>query len=317
MAGYQRKALELLTFTLLLIPLVLAAEPSATYTIRISENGDTTAFVVLEGEGTVLLPLPNDVIDPEIRGGIYITSPEGVEVSVGDSGKAIIAYQSSVQTIKEEGVWQFQGQAKEGSQVTVVLPLEVKIVQAEPRAVIKRDDFVKISWDSVPSEGVTVSYIFQGGQSLIDDEASDQRNIVLSTIGIIFAAIVFVGAGLRAYLRRKRRSAQRGLGQKASPGEAEESGRPLDTTADSDKPNITEGQMNIIRAANENEAKVLTLLLKHNGHLKRNVLEKESGISKSSLASALKNLEKKNIVGIDRSFHVHYITLSPWFRKLE
>ena len=140
--------------------------------------------------------------------------------------------------------------------------------------------------------------------------------IVVAIIAIL-AAIVFVGAGLRAYLRRKRRSAQRGLGQKASPGEAEESGRPLDTTADSDKPNITEGQMNIIRAANENEAKVLTLLLKHNGHLKRNVLEKESGISKSSLASALKNLEKKNIVGIDRSFHVHYITLSPWFRKLE
>src|SRR3989338_3613373 len=66
--------------------------------------------------------------------------------------------------------------------------------------------------------------------------------------------------------------------------------------------NITEAQMNILRAANHNEGVVLRVILKHNGQVKRNMLEKETKLPKSSLASSLHNLEKKNIIEIDRTF---------------
>ena len=46
-------------------------------------------------------------------------------------------------------------------------------------------------------------------------------------------------------------------------------------------------------------------------------LEKEDQLAKSSLASALENLEKKNLVKVERTFHVHYITLSSWFKELK
>jgi len=50
--------------------------------------------------------------------------------------------------------------------------------------------------------------------------------------------------------------------------------------------------------------------------MKRNKLERESKISKSSLANSLNNLEKKNILEIDKTYVVHTVKISDWFNKL-
>ena len=80
---------------------------------------------------------------------------------------------------------------------------------------------------------------------------------------------------------------------------------------------MSDGQLNVIRAASSGEATVLRIMLKHHGHIKRNALERESELSKSSLASVLKNLERKKLLEIDRTFFVHHVSLSDWFRNLD
>ena len=50
--------------------------------------------------------------------------------------------------------------------------------------------------------------------------------------------------------------------------------------------------------------------------MKRNKLEKLIGLSKSSLAATLHQLERRKIVDIDKSGKVHYVQLSEWFKNL-
>lgn len=52
------------------------------------------------------------------------------------------------------------------------------------------------------------------------------------------------------------------------------------------------------------------------GEMKRNRFESESRISKSSLENLLNNLEKKNIIGIDKTYVVHTVKISDWFKRL-
>jgi uncharacterized membrane protein len=73
---------------------------------------------------------------------------------------------------------------------------------------------------------------------------------------------------------------------------------------------------NIMRTLTDNEKKIVELMIESEGHMKRSKLEKKSGISKSSLAAALKNLEKKNIVELDKTYKTHRIKLTEWFDEL-
>lgn len=73
---------------------------------------------------------------------------------------------------------------------------------------------------------------------------------------------------------------------------------------------------NVIKTLPKIERRILDELIASKGNIKRNYLEKKTKISKSSLANALNNLEKKGIVEIDKSFTVHTVKFSEWFRKL-
>ncbi len=81
-------------------------------------------------------------------------------------------------------------------------------------------------------------------------------------------------------------------------------------------PAAKSAKQNIIRTLPHNERKIINILIENNGEIKRNVLERLSRISKSSLANSLNNLEKKNIIEIDKTFVVHYVRLSQWFRGI-
>ena len=65
-----------------------------------------------------------------------------------------------------------------------------------------------------------------------------------------------------------------------------------------------------------NELKIVNILMDTPEGVKRNELEKESMMPKSSLASVLFSLEKRNIVVVDKSSAVHFVELSEWFKSL-
>ncbi len=206
-----------------------------------------------------------------------------------------MTFTSSRYTRKQEGVWHFETFIPAADSVTIFLPQAVHVVQSLPRAAFSKDDRWMLGWENL-SANISVSYV-----SVAQAEAA-RRALTLqvpvperSTWPWILLALALIAG----YYWRRRQKPAKAAAEKAH------------------LPNVTEGQMNVIRAANPNEAVVLKLVLKHNGHVKRNLLERESGLSKSSLASSLKNLEKKNIAIVDRTFFVHYVALSQWFKDLK
>jgi len=82
------------------------------------------------------------------------------------------------------------------------------------------------------------------------------------------------------------------------------------------KPKELSAQQNIVKTLPHNERRIINILLEHGGEIKRNLLERTSKISKSSLANSLNNLEKKNIIEIDKTFVVHTVRLSEWFKGI-
>jgi uncharacterized membrane protein len=79
---------------------------------------------------------------------------------------------------------------------------------------------------------------------------------------------------------------------------------------------LSEEKQNVLKALTGNEIKVVTLLLENRGGMKRNDLERKSGVPKSSLASTLHNLEQRNIVRVNKEYTVHYVELTEWFKSL-
>lgn len=71
-----------------------------------------------------------------------------------------------------------------------------------------------------------------------------------------------------------------------------------------------------MKTLTDNEHKVADILLESGGGMKRNHLERNVEISKSSLAGALSNLEMRNVLKVDKSKPVHYVELTPWFKSL-
>jgi uncharacterized membrane protein len=128
------------------------------------------------------------------------------------------------------------------------------------------------------AKSITVNYFYTTPQSF---SISQNMDIFIYILLIIVATII--GIVMIRYLRK-----------------------PKDITA----------KENIIKTLPHNERKILRLMLTVGGEMKRNKLERESKISKSSLANSLNNLEKKNILEIDKTYVVHTVKISDWFNKL-
>jgi len=264
--------------------LLLAIPVSAvSYDFEVLENGQTKAVIIVDGG--VEVSVPSDVSNPEIEGGSYSVLPTGMAV-VPDGGNAILSYLSSFHTKKQGGIWYFDAEIKEAESVSLLLPANVQIVQAEPRASIAKNSGVELSWKNV-NQDIKVSYVVP--LSVVDQEVVPQSSpnwMIVIILGLLLVIAVLIYRKIPA----------------KDPPQI--------------KVDITDGQMHVIRAANDNEALVLKVMIKYNGQIKRNKLEKETQLSKSSLASSLKNLEHKRIVDIDRTFHTHFLTLSDWFKEL-
>ncbi len=75
------------------------------------------------------------------------------------------------------------------------------------------------------------------------------------------------------------------------------------------------GKANLLKTLSDNERKVMGLIMPSNG-LKRNELERKTGLAKSSLASTLSQLEKKKLITVRKETNVHFVEPSDWFKGL-
>lgn len=196
-----------------------------------------------------------------------------------------VTYTSTYHTRKQKGIWYFDAAIPFADSVTLTLPQSVHIVQSSPRAMLVKEDMWKLTWENI-SANITVSYV---STTPIAETTARPVSVPLAPV-LLLASIALI-----LYALQKQDSSD---------------------ASSTHSPSISEGQLNIIRAANPNEALIIKTLLKHNGHIKRNMLERETELGKSSLASSLKNLERKNILTVDRSFFVHYISITSWFKGI-
>jgi len=268
--------------------ILIAAYPAAgavSYSFQVAENGETSVEIKLTEPAHI--KLPKDVTQPEIEGGSTKVLDNGLTY-IDTTDTAAITYMSSYYTKKEQGVWHFEATIPKANDITLTLPQAVHVVQSQPRATFTKIDRWHLSWQNI-TDSITVSYVSVNQASTLPAIALPKTSNM--ALVYILLALIILAVARYVYKRRSEHAY--------------------------DEPNITNGQLNILRAANPNEALVLKIMLKYTGRIKRNQLEKESKLSKSSLASVLNILERKNIINIDRTFHVHYITLTPWFTDLK
>ncbi len=79
---------------------------------------------------------------------------------------------------------------------------------------------------------------------------------------------------------------------------------------------IQKERENLLLSLTENERSVINLLMEHNGDLLRTEISRGTNLPKSSLAMALKKLEDKKIIEIDKTFTIHKVKFTAWFKSL-
>lgn len=295
-----------ITVTLILTVLLvcLIAPFASSYEIvqesyEILENGNVAVSLSVQDYQQDTFDLPENI------------NPNTVTVEPQqDTNETTISYTTSYLTRKEKGIWYFESYNFSPQRVEVLFSPSVQIVRSQPPASIQSGSQLIFYWTGTNSP-VSVSFVFTNTQTArpqeTEQEQSDSDSLTLFLAALSGAVLVLI-IGMAVIMRRKprkRQDPQLRQEQVENPDEQPQK-----------RPDITEGQMNIIRTANPNASKIITLLLRHNNHMKRTELEKESGLAKSSLASTLNSLEKKGIIAIDRSFHIHHIKLSDWFQTI-
>lgn len=264
---------------IVLLALIPNAKAEINYFFQVQDNGETNTTI--EITAPIQFKIPPDA-NPSIEGGTL--EKEENTICAKTEEIAIITYATSYYTRKEKGVWHFEAETPSSTSIELTLPQQVHVVQSQPNANFEKEENWKLTWQNT-TNSITVSYV-----SVNQASFTQEKPIRTQNKNLIITILLLVAIGIYLVISKRKVPFL--------------------------KPKITDGQLNIMRAANPNEALVMQILLKYNGRIKRNTLEKETKLSKSSLASTLKNLEKKNIINIDRTFFVHYITLTDWFKSL-
>lgn len=77
---------------------------------------------------------------------------------------------------------------------------------------------------------------------------------------------------------------------------------------------MSDAQADLLKTLSGNERRVMDLIVESGG-MRRNELERKSGLAKSSLASTLSQLEKRKLVTVNRETTVHFVKPSDWFKS--
>jgi uncharacterized membrane protein len=254
------------------------------YYIVVEENGNSLVIITIDGSGLVSIPISQDVEEVRVQGALYSLNDGNLEVSIGSTEHAVVLYKTSTLTRKSEESWSFQIDLsnEEKNHTTVAMPKNTNIKKTSPPALIESTNFKKLMWEGNISQ-ISVDYYFESEipDDIIDPDEDPQGIsylIPILVIGLVVASTFGV-----IYFRRK---------------------------------NSLKNKENILKTLPMNENKIMEVLLENNGEMKRSKLEKTSGISKSSLAASLKNLEKKKIIEVDKTYKSHYVKLTKWFNEL-
>lgn len=300
----------ILFLLIIMIPVVTAFEQNETemtgnYSIIVEDNGNALVSLGIQGSGTINLNLPLDVVSPVVNGALYIQAPNGIDISVGTSRKARVVYQTSLLTTKPSESWTFEMEIPEftSSSVFITFPENIEIVQTTPTALISHtDDATELIWNLDPQmdDTLKLQYRFvkhtprasQVPVVLVDEmpdipgDPTIEHTANYKSIQYSFGFLLVVLMALSYY------------------------------TYQSKSRHSSKGMEDVMKTLTENEKYIVETLLENNGEMKRNKLEKTSGLAKSSLASTLYRLEERNILNVDKSGVIHYVWLTDWFKSL-
>lgn len=269
-----------LMILLLCAPAVKADLQDVEYLVIIEDNGNTVVVISIEGSGLVSIPIQEDV-EVSVEGALYIMEGDSIDVSIGETGAAYILYTTSMLTSKTGNEWEFKMPLvnSENLEVTVAMPKDTNLMHTEPGAVIESGEILQLHWKG-EVDRIKVRYYFDIKPGDIPE--GFEQGVYLIAVMVL----VVMAAGAVVFYWRK------------------------------GKVRKTDKKQNIMKTLSGNEVKIVKTLLENGGEMKRSRLERKLDIAKSSLAATLKNLERKNILEVDRTSASHYVRFTKWFDEL-
>ena len=268
----------------LLVLAMLPAVWGASYDVLVQESGNSIVVASVEGSGLHVLTLPIDAI-PEVRGALYLQEDNILSLSIGSTEKAIVAYQTNTFTSKNDA-WKLN--INLDGKTKVSLPKSANILSINPHSFVQETDVKTIEFQEGSAE-ITYKIENINLQSYLDN-LDEHKFEKIVTYVVLAALCLILLAGLYFMLRKPKQVKQAAI--------------------------KTSHKSNVIKTLSSNEKKVVEILLQNNNETKRSLIERESRIAKSSLASTLNQLENKNILEVDRNNTTHFVKLTDWFIDL-
>jgi len=266
-----------LLLLLLLLLIPITSAIDSNYNIIVEENGNCLVIIEFNGKGLVNLPLQEDVNNVKIKGALYTLNNKSIDISIGSTGKAVALYKTSMLTSKQKGTWSFK--------IGLIETDNKKVNIAIPKnaRIIETTPPATIEALNYTKliwdtdiKNIEIKYSFPETETVSLEDEKEPKSLII--ISIITAIITLLVVILII--------------------------------------NKKSNKQNIIKTLSKNESIIVNILIKHKGEIKRNKLEKISKLAKSSLANTLNNLEKKNIIKIDKTYTTHFIKFTRWFNGL-
>lgn len=272
------KPVVVLLFVLAMLPAVWGAS----YNILVQESGNSIVLATVQGSGLHTLELPIDA-EPEVRGALYLQEGNILSLSIGSTEKAIVAYQTSTFTSKEDA-WKLS--INLDAPIEVSLPISANILSITPNAFVKESGVKTIEFQEGSAE---IVYNIENIdlQSYLDNLDTHKFEKIVTYV-VLTALFLILIIGLFFLVKRPKRV----------------------------KHVKTSHKNNVLKTLSNNEKKVVQIILDNNNSAKRSQIERETKLAKSSLASTLTQLENKKIVEVDRNNTTHFVKLTGWFVDL-
>lgn len=117
----------------LLLLMATAAAFTASYRVIVASNNSALVFITLSGNGTALVPVPFDA-EPAVAGGLSTITSDGLQVGIGPSNRATVAYSTLLLTTRLNGQYEFRLPLANASssQVDVSLPDGYSVTATSP-----------------------------------------------------------------------------------------------------------------------------------------------------------------------------------------
>lgn len=316
---------------------------NAEYYFVVQENGNAIVGINLYGSGEIIIPLPEDVENVYVKGGLYIMDNKSIDIAIGSSESAAVIYQTALLTKKTEDNWIFSANLDSTANKTIMvaIPFNAIIKDSNPSASIESGEFTKLYWSDVsPTNTVSFNYSFPVAIDPPSDN-NDQDTLDIEDLDIR-DSIPKYGLNISDEINSDNPQNILDLNPKKEENEVmlvisnkNKKNSSLFNyyfiiilvflTAllsfllyykNSKKRKISGRQTQLLQTLTDNESNIVNLLIGEKDSLKRSFIEKKLEIAKSSLAATLNNLERKKIIELDRTYNSHRIKLADWFIKL-